>query len=183
MKSAKQSAGIILYRRVASQIEVLLAHMGGPFWAKKDEGSWSIPKGEFENEPPLDAAVREFHEETGIALGGNFLELTPVKQPSGKVVFAWALEGDCDASMIKSNTFTIEWPRGSGVMKEFPEIDRAAWFTLGVARQKLLKGQVPLLQQLSERLGVAIPSEESPKPSEPKDESKDSKGTDQLSFL
>ena len=150
----KKSAGIILYRRNAAQVEVLLAHPGGPFWANKDDASWSIPKGEFEDESPLDAAIREFEEETGIVLKGDFLELTPVKQPSGKVVFAWACEGDCDPSTVASNTFSMEWPKGSGVMKDFPEIDRVAWFPQGAARRKILKGQIPIIVQLEKVLGV-----------------------------
>src|SRR2546430_2327544 len=145
---AKKSAGLLLFRRRDSSVEVFLAHMGGPFWRQKDDGSWSIPKGEFEDEAPLAAARREFQEETGLAPDGEFLELPPVKQASGKVIFAWALEWDCDATKIKSNTFALEWPKGSGVMREFPEIDRAGWFSLVEARKKLVKGQVPLLENL-----------------------------------
>ena len=134
--------------------EVFLVHPGGPFWQRKDEGAWSIPKGEFEDETPLEAAVREFQEETGFAPRGNFLELSPIKQAGGKTVFAWALEWDCDPAKIKSNTFMMEWPKGSGTMREFAEVDRAGWFSFDEARKKLLKGQVPLLEQLRERLGA-----------------------------
>lgn len=133
---------------------MLLAHMGGPFWANKDDGSWSIPKGEFaDGEAPLEAARREFEEETGLKPEGEFIELAPVKQPGGKTIFACALEWDCDAAAIKSNTFKLEWPRGSGKFCDFPEIDRAAWFFLKDARRKLLKGQTPFLDQL-EQLGT-----------------------------
>ena len=150
----KKSAGLLVFRRKDSGTEVFLVHPGGPFWQRKDEGAWSIPKGEFQDEPPLEAAVREFQEETGLSPSGNFLELSPIKQAGGKTVFAWALEWDCDPTTIKSNTFTMEWPKGSGVMREFAEVDRAGWFNLKEARKKLLKGQVPLLEQLREMLGV-----------------------------
>lgn len=145
---SKKSAGLLLFRFRPSGMEVLLGHMGGPFWQRKDEGAWSIPKGEFETEAPLDAALREFQEETGYKPTGNFIELAPVRQPGGKTVYAWAVEFDCDAEKIKSNTFSMEWPKGSGTMCEFPEIDRAAWFPLAVARKKILKGQMALVDQL-----------------------------------
>jgi len=117
--------------------------------ATKDAGAWSIPKGEFEaGEDPLEAAKREFKEETGFAVAGNFIELTPVKQPGGKVVYAWAVMGDCEAESIKSNTFSLEWPPRSGKRKEFPEVDRAGWFTPEVAREKILKGQLNFLEEL-----------------------------------
>jgi len=145
----KNSAGILLHRLRGSRIEVFLVHPGGPFWAKKDAGAWSIPKGEFEaGEDPLEAAKREFKEETGFAVEGNFIELTPVKQPGGKVVYAWAVMGDCEAESIKSNTFSLEWPPRSGKRKEFPEVDRAGWFTPEVAREKILKGQLNFLEEL-----------------------------------
>ena len=145
----KNSAGILLHRLRGSGIEVFLVHPGGPFWAKKDAGAWSIPKGEFEaGEDPLEAAKREFKEETGFAVEGNFIELTPVKQPGGKVVYAWAVMGDCEADSIKSNTFSLEWPPRSGKRKEFPEVDRAGWFTPEVAREKILKGQLNFLEEL-----------------------------------
>jgi len=149
----KNSAGILLHRLRGSGIEVFLVHPGGPFWATKDAGAWSIPKGEFEaGEDPLEAAKREFKEETGFAVEGNFIELTPVKQPGGKVVYAWAVMGDCEAESIKSNTFSLEWPPRSGKRKEFPEVDRAGWFTPEVAREKILKGQLILLEELKERM-------------------------------
>jgi len=148
-KSAKTSAGILLYRRSPAGIEVFLVHPGGPFWAKRDLGSWTVPKGEVNSdENLLQAAKREFHEETGARVDGEFVELAPVRQPSGKVVHAWAVEGDVDAAAITSNTFSIEWPPKSGKTREFPEIDRGGWFALAEAREKLLPGQVPLLDQL-----------------------------------
>lgn len=147
------SAGILLHRLRGSGIEVFLVHPGGPFWATKDAGAWSIPKGEFEaGEDPLEAAKREFKEETGFAVEGNFIELTPVKQPGGKVVYAWAVMGDCEAESIKSNTFSLEWPPRSGKRKEFPEVDRAGWFTPEVAREKILKGQLNFLEELKRKI-------------------------------
>jgi len=149
----KNSAGILLHRLRGSRIEVFLVHPGGPFWAKKDAGAWSIPKGEFEvGQDPLEAAKREFKEETGFAVEGNFIELTPVKQPGGKVVYAWAVMGDCEAESIKSNTFSLEWPPRSGKRKEFPEVDRAGWFTPEVAREKILKGQLNFLEELKRKI-------------------------------
>ncbi len=149
----KNSAGILLHRLRGSGIEVFLVHPGGPFWATKDAGAWSIPKGEFEaGEDPLEAAKREFKEETGFAVEGNFIELTPVKQPGGKVVYAWAVMGDCEAESIKSNTFSLEWPPRSGKRKEFPEVDRAGWFTPEVAREKILKGQLNFLEELKRKI-------------------------------
>jgi predicted NUDIX family NTP pyrophosphohydrolase len=146
---SKQSAGLLLYRWRAGGFEVLLVHPGGPFWRRKDLAAWSIPKGEFEpDEDPLDAARREFAEETGATVAGKFIPLTPVKQSGGKVVTAWAVEGDWDATLLRSNTFALEWPPGSGVQAEFPEVDRAAWLPLAEARQKILSGQLALLDQL-----------------------------------
>jgi predicted NUDIX family NTP pyrophosphohydrolase len=145
----KKSAGLLVFRRTKRGLEVFLAHMGGPFWSRKDAGAWTIPKGEFESEEPLAAARREFHEETGFTPHGNFLWLQPVKQSGGKTVFAFALEWDCDATKIQSNSFEMEWPKGSGKLRSFPEIDRAAWFTLGEAKLRILKGQVPLLDELA----------------------------------
>jgi predicted NUDIX family NTP pyrophosphohydrolase len=146
---AKQSAGFLMYRTCNGVVEVLLVHPGGPFWAKKDLGSWSIPKGEYDlGEVPLDVAKREFEEETGLQVGGPFMPLAPLKQPSGKVVHAWALEGNCDATAITSNTFSIEWPPRSGKQQEFPEVDRAEWFTIETATKKILKGQVGFLEEL-----------------------------------
>ena len=153
----KKSAGILLYRKSGASLEVLLVHPGGPLWAKKDDGAWSIPKGEFgESEDPLEAAKREFKEETGFAIGGAFTALQPVKQPSGKIVHAWSVEVvDFDASGIRSNTFSMEWPPRSGKTREFPEVDRAAWFDLATARKKILTGQLPLLDQLQEKLAAS----------------------------
>lgn len=152
----KKSAGLLLFRRGADDIEVLLVHPGGPFWAKKDDGAWSIPKGEFaDDEDALSAAKREFEEETGWKAGaGNrdddseFIELEPVRQPGGKIVYAWALNDDHDCSTLRSNLFSIEWPPRSGRQQEFPEVDKAAWFAIDVAMRKILKGQVGLLEQL-----------------------------------
>jgi predicted NUDIX family NTP pyrophosphohydrolase len=146
---AKKSAGLLLYRKVDDSVEVFLVHPGGPFWAKKDEGAWSIPKGELtEGEEALEAAKREFQEETGFAVEGRFEALEPVKQASGKIVYAWAIEGDIDSSAIRSNNFSMEWPPGSKKIREFPEVDRGGWFALATARQKILTGQSPLLEEL-----------------------------------
>jgi predicted NUDIX family NTP pyrophosphohydrolase len=174
----KRSAGILLFRLNAASLEVFLVHPGGPFWRNKDAGTWSIPKGEYaDNENPLEAAKREFQEETGIvphipisssagaplpvfeggspvpllghpAFQGEFLSLGEVKQTGGKLVTAWALEGDCDPSAIRSNTVSLEWPPKSGRQQQFPEVDRAAWFSLPEARQQILKSQLPLLDRL-----------------------------------
>jgi predicted NUDIX family NTP pyrophosphohydrolase len=135
---SKTSAGLLLYRRRNDQWEVLLVHLGGPFWAKKDAGAWFMPKGEVNpGEDQLTAAKREFQEETGLAPGAEFLELGSVKHKSGKRVCAWAFEGDCDPSVLRSNTFQMEWPPRSGKTREFPEIDRAAFFTIEAAREKM----------------------------------------------
>ena len=151
----KLSAGIVLYRKGEKGIEVFLVHPGGPFWAKKDDGAWSIPKGEYlEGEDPLTVAKREFYEETGTEVSAPGVALTPAKQPNGKVITAWAVEGEIDPTSVRSNTFSMEWPKGSGVMSEFPEIDRAAWFSLSDARTKIVKGQIPLLEELAKILGA-----------------------------
>ncbi|KUK49687.1 MAG: Putative NTP pyrophosphohydrolase [Parcubacteria bacterium 33_209] len=137
---AKKSAGILLYRVKNKFLEVFLVHPGGPFWAKKDLGVWSIPKGEFtESEDPQDAAKREFQEELGIYCTGDFIPLTSIKQKGGKVVYAWALKNDIDPNQIKSNTFEMEWPLKSGKKQEFPEIDRGEWFGVLEAKQKINK--------------------------------------------
>jgi len=147
----KKSAGLLLYRKVCGFMEVFLVHPGGPFWANKDDGAWSIPKGEFdEGEEPLDAAKREFREETGLVAEGEFQPLKPVRQRSGKIVYSWAVNFDLDAAAVKSNPFSMEWPPGSGRMQEFPEIDRADWFKIELARRKILKGQLGLLDQLEQ---------------------------------
>ena len=149
----KGSAGLVLYRQVSRSTEVFLVHPGGPFWAKKDEGSWSVPKGEIEaGENALEAAKREFQEETGLVPAGTFQVLEPIRQKGGKIVHAWAAECDLDAAAVKSNTFSTEWPPRSGKMREFPEIDRAGWFAIAEARGKILKSQLGLLEQLEEIL-------------------------------
>ena len=136
-------------------VDVFLVHPGGPFWAKKDAGAWSIPKGEFETEQPLVAAMREFEEETGLKISGDFIELKPVKQKGGKIVYAWAVEADFDASDIQSNMFKLEWPPKSGVMRDYPEVDRAGWFDLETAKLKMLASQTGLIEQLQEFLSAA----------------------------
>ncbi len=149
----KLSAGILLYRQRDAGIEVLIVHPGGPFWAKKDDGAWSIPKGEYvEGENPLSAAKREFAEETGTELSGTFIELPPAKQPSGKVILAWAVEGDLDVASIRSSDFSVEWPPKSGRMQTFPEVDRGLWCDIALARQKLFPGQRVLLDELEQRV-------------------------------
>jgi predicted NUDIX family NTP pyrophosphohydrolase len=146
---ARYSAGLLMYRRRRGVLEVLLVHPGGPFWAGKDLGAWSIPKGEYDpGEDPLAAARREFREETGFSVTGEFIPLMPRKQPSGKIIEAWAVEGDCDAAAMHSNVFTLEWPPHSGRQQQFPEVDRAAWFFLADAREKIIKGQVGFLEEL-----------------------------------
>jgi len=146
---SKKSGGILPFRFQDNHLEVLLVHPGGPLWAGKDEGAWSISKGLFEeNESPLDAARREFKEETGFEVEGIFIELGRIKQPSGKIVFAWAVEKDLDERRIVSNNFMLEWPRRSGIMREFPEIDRAGWFDVESARKKIHKGQQDFIDRL-----------------------------------
>jgi predicted NUDIX family NTP pyrophosphohydrolase len=150
----KRSAGILLYRRRNGGLEALLVHPGGPFWANKDDGVWSIPKGEYgAGEDPLAAARREFAEETGSRVEGAAMALGAFRQPSGKIVDAWAVEGDFDPATLKSNPFTLEWPPRSGRKREVPEVDRAGWFAPEAASAKLLKGQRPILEALLARLG------------------------------
>jgi predicted NUDIX family NTP pyrophosphohydrolase len=158
----RKSAGLLMYRRRDGDLEVLLIHPGGPFWATKDEGAWSIPKGEFTDEEPLDAAKREFQEETGFPVAGDFQSLAPIRQAGGKRVYAWAVAGDCDAEAIRSNTFTMEWPPHSGQWKTYPEADRAAWFSLPQAREKILKSQQPFLDEVERLLHEQLPSREEP---------------------
>ena len=153
--SKKQSAGVLLYRFRSGVLEVFLVHPGGPFWAKKDAGVWSIPKGEFEEgADPLEAARREFFEETGSPIDGPLVALKPLRQRSGKVVHAWAAQGDIDAAAIRSNLFSMEWPPRSGRQQEFPEVDRGEWFAIPAARIKLTGGQTGFLDELRDKLGI-----------------------------
>ena len=150
---AKQSAGLVLYRHGAGALEVFLVHPGGPFWAAKDAGAWTIPKGEYtDDEPPLQAARREFTEETGFAADGPFLELGTIKQVSGKTVRAWAFEGDCNPAELKSNLCLIEWPPRSGRQLEIPEVDRGQWFSVLEASKRILKAQLPFLETLAMKI-------------------------------
>jgi predicted NUDIX family NTP pyrophosphohydrolase len=150
---AKQSAGILLYRKVHNNIEVLLVFPDGPYFTGKDAGNWTIPKGEFgEEEAPLQAAIREMEEETGFSPAGAFIALAPIKQKSGKIVHCWALESDLDVTTILSNTFELEWPPKSGRKKTYPEIDKAAWFTIETAKEKINERQIPLLEELAQIL-------------------------------
>ena len=145
----KKSAGLLMYRRRHGVLEVFLVHPGGPFWQKKDVGSWSIPKGEYTTEEDLlEVAKREFQEETGFKASGEFVLLTSRKQPSGKIITAWAFEGDCDPSTIESNTFSMEWPPRSGKREEFPEVDRASWFSIPDAKKKIIAGQLGFVDEL-----------------------------------
>ena len=147
------SGGILLFKYVDGGLRVMLVHPGGPFWAKKDEGAWSIPKGILEEtEGALRAARREFKEETGFDVDGQFIELGQLKQPGGKIVHAWALENELDVKDIRSNTFTLEWPKNSGNVKEYPEIDKAEWFDVNQAKKKILKGQAEFIDRLIEKL-------------------------------
>jgi len=149
----KRSAGLLMYRRAARVLDVLLVHPGGPFWAKKDDGAWSIPKGEYDaGEDALTVAKREFAEELGVAADGEFLDLGEVIQGGGKRVRAFALEGDFDVSSVRSNTFELEWPPKSGRRQTFPEVDRAGWFAPDAARQKILVGQQPFIERLLQAL-------------------------------
>lgn len=151
----KTSAGILLYRR-EPELQVFLVHPGGPFWAKKDLGAWSIPKGELgEGEEPLAAAIRELREETGFAVDGDFRELAPLRQKSGKTIRAWAVEGDCDPALLRSNLFSMEWPPKSGKQQEFPEADRGAWFGIDEARSRIVGGQAGFLDELLRRVEEA----------------------------
>jgi predicted NUDIX family NTP pyrophosphohydrolase len=153
---AKQSAGLLMYRSRYSQLEVFLVHPGGPFWAKKDLGAWSIAKGEYAaGEHALDAAKREFHEETGFEVQGDFVSLGQVQQAGGKVVTAWAFEGDCDPSQLISNRCEIEWPPRSGRKIEFAEVDRGDWFPIPEAKERILKSQAPFLERLCQLLRPA----------------------------
>jgi predicted NUDIX family NTP pyrophosphohydrolase len=151
----KQSAGILVYKTQGGRVTVFLVHPGGPYWAGKDAGAWSIPKGEFASgEDPLAAARREFREETGQAIAGDFVPLQPVRQAGGKTVHAWAVAGDVDAGRIRSNMCEIEWPPRSGRRMTVPEVDRAQWFPLDEARRRINKGQVALLDELARRVAT-----------------------------
>lgn len=152
----KKSAGILLYRLTNGILEVLLVHPGGPFWSKKDLGTWSIPKGEFnDEEDPLLAAKREFHEEIGIELSGDFITLSPVTLKSGKVVYPFAIEGNIDPATVRSNMFSLEWPPKSGTLQEFPEIDKAEWFDVETSRKKLNVQQAGIVDELINKLGLS----------------------------
>lgn len=149
----RKSAGILLYRKINNYVEVFLIHPGGPFWKGKEAGAWSIPKGEYtDEEKPLDAAQREFEEETGQKVSGDFMALKPIQQKGGKLVYAWAVEGDIDASNIISNTFKKEWPYKSGKWHTYPEVDKAAWFSIEEAKEKMNAAQVALLDDLMEKV-------------------------------
>jgi len=150
---AKRSAGLLMFRRNGGELQVFLVHPGGPFWAGKDAGSWTVPKGEYvDGEEPLDAARREFAEETGFVAEGEFIDIGTVRQTSGKIVNAWAFEGDCDPRKLKSNFCEIEWPPRSGKKMEIPEVDRGAWFSLEEAREKILKSQEGFLDVLGQKI-------------------------------
>lgn len=145
----RRSAGILLYKKMGKKLMVFLVHPGGPFWKNKDIGAWSVPKGEYEEgEDPLAAAKREFEEETGSIIRGEFSELTPVKQKSGKLVSAWAVEGDIDPAKLRSNVFMFQWPPKSGKFIEIPEVDKGEWFTISEAKVKIIPGQIPLIDEL-----------------------------------
>jgi predicted NUDIX family NTP pyrophosphohydrolase len=149
VKSSGPSAGLLLFRRKTSGLEVFLAHPGGPFWQRRDSGAWTIPKGlTEEGEDPLDAACREFQEETGLTPQGPYIPLGSVRQKAGKVVHAWAWEGDADPATVTSNSMKTEWPRGSGQWLTFPEVDRCAWFVPRIARQKINPAQAELIDRL-----------------------------------
>jgi predicted NUDIX family NTP pyrophosphohydrolase len=153
------SGGILLFRRLAGRLQLMLVHPGGPYWEHKDAGVWSIPKGLFEeNEKPLDAARREFAEETGFEAEGEFIELGELVQPSKKVVHAWALERDLDTTRIKSNTFSLEWPPDSGHVEDYPEIDKGQWFDIDEARKKISRGQAGFIDRLIDRLQYVPPA-------------------------
>ncbi len=148
----KRSAGLLLFRTTNGFVEVFLVHPGGPFYAKKDLGVWSIPKGELDGEEPFAAARREFEEETGFAVAGDFIELPVIKQKSGKLVYAWAVEADVDASTIESNTFPMEWPPKSGKVQEFTEVDRAEWFDVETAKKKINPAQAELIESMLKKI-------------------------------
>lgn len=157
---AKQSAGLLLYRRGQAGLEVFLVHPGGPFWVKKDLGAWSVPKGEYgPDENAMAAAQREFKEETGFTVSGTLLELGTIRQAAGKLVSVWALEGDCDAAALESNWCQIEWPPRSGRKMDIPEVDRGAWFSLDQAGEKILSSQRPILEMLVRKVAAMKPNQ------------------------
>jgi predicted NUDIX family NTP pyrophosphohydrolase len=161
----KKSAGLLMFRRRGKELQALLVHPGGPLWKNKDDGAWSIPKGEYdEQEDRLAAAKREFEEETGFKADGEFLPLGEARQPSGKVVTAWAFEGDCSAKDVRSNTFSMEWPPKSGRRQHFPEVDRAEWFGMEEARTRILQGQIVFLDRLEQRFFLGARAEAEKKP-------------------
>lgn len=161
---AKRSAGLLLYRRGEGGLAVFLVHPGGPFWAKKDLGAWSVPKGEYGgDEDPLDAAKREFGEETGFAVSGPFLELGTIRQASGKLVSVWAVEGDCDPAALQSNWCEIEWPPRSGRRMQIPEVDRGAWFSLSEAGERMVASQRPVLEFLVQKVPARVAESPTPK--------------------
>ncbi len=149
----RRSAGILLYRIKAGNLQVFLVHPGGPVWQKRDNQAWSIPKGEYEKEDPCDAAIREFQEETGFLISGNFIQLEPRELKSGKIISCYAVEGDIDQSKIKSNLFEMEWPPKSGNMHSFPEVDRGDWFTVSTALQKINLRQAGFIYELMDKIG------------------------------
>lgn len=152
----QRSAGILLFQQLEHKLLVLLVHPGGPFWVNKDEGAWSIPKGLYDNdEKPLHAAKREFAEETGFHVDGDFIDLGELTQPSGKIVHAWALAGNIDVNMLHSNTFELEWPRDSGKIQVYPEVDKGSWFDLETARKKISVGQTAFLDRLLDALSIS----------------------------
>jgi predicted NUDIX family NTP pyrophosphohydrolase len=152
----RRSAGLVVYRRAAGRLELFLVHPGGPSWAKKDAGAWSFPKGEYsDSEDPLTVARREFQEETGQVVEGDFAPMTPIVQRGGKIVQLFAVEGDCDAAAVRSNTFRMEWPPKSGRHAEFPEVDRAGWFDRAAAKEKLNAAQAAAVDELAQRLGIS----------------------------
>jgi predicted NUDIX family NTP pyrophosphohydrolase len=153
----RQSAGILLFRRAGGIVQFLLVHPGGPFWSKKDEGAWSIPKGLYEEpENAIDAARRELREEIGLTITADLVELGKFKQPGGKVISAWAAESDFDTADLRSNAFSLEWPPKSGKRKEFPEVDRAGWFSLTETAAKITRGQLPILMRLASELRLDV---------------------------
>lgn len=151
----KRSAGLLNHREVAGRLEVFLVHPGGPFFEKRDLGVWSVPKGEYQaGDDPFESALREYEEETGFKANGNFFPLGELRQSRAKTVTAWAFQGDCDPGCLRSNLFSMEWPKGSRVLVRFPEVDRGAWFTIDMARPKILKGQVGFLDLLESKLAL-----------------------------